>query len=162
VTTTELNYVSGVTSALQTQLNAILDSANKRLAHIALNYNGTKILSLKYDGTPVDSLAISSFVGDKEVHVTGTTLMLGDETTLVIYDPASALATHTTTLPADPYDGQSITFLVGGTITSGIVITSYSVVANTGHSIIGGSPSELNIGDRFVLTFSTHNNKWYR
>lgn len=58
----------------------------------------------------------------------------------VFFNPSSTLASYASTLPASPTIGQSVVYYFGGTITSGTVITSFTVLPNTSQAIIDNTP----------------------
>lgn len=83
-----------------------------------------------------------------------------DNVSVYIYDPASVQAGATITLPANPLDGQDLYIFGGGTITSGNVITGFTLDGN-GRTIIGDGASALKVGKAYELHYCGDNNIWY-
>lgn len=83
---------------------------------------------------------------------------------LVTFDPASAISTYTLTMPSGPADQDVVRVVAGGTITSGIVINTFSIVANSGQTLLqAASPSSLvTIGLIGQWRYRTATNQWYR
>jgi hypothetical protein len=93
----------------------------------------------------------------------GTTTTLGNTINIALTNPASVLASHTITMPASPVDGQQMIFLFGGTITSGAVVTAFTISANSGQGLIEPSaPTTANAGDSFIYVYKSSTTKWYR
>lgn len=82
----------------------------------------------------------------------------------VLFDPSSTLASYTLTLPASPTIGQSVIIYFGKTITSGNVITSFTVSPNTSQSILDNTPiSGLSITTDNTLQYDyIATNTWKR
>jgi len=94
---------------------------------------------------------------------TGTSATLADSTTMFVINPASVIASYTATLPATPFNGKVVTFSFGGTITATAttVITNLTIVANTGHTIVGtGAIGTVTTDDHITCVF--YNSKWYQ
>lgn len=83
-----------------------------------------------------------------------------DNVSVYIYDPASIQAGAIITLPANPLDGQNLFIFGGGTITSGNVITGFSLNGN-GRTVIGDGGSTLKVGKAYELHYCGENNIWY-
>lgn len=93
----------------------------------------------------------------------GASTTLNDDVKIVKVNPGSILVTHTITLPANPYDRQEITIFFGGTLTSGTVVTTLTIAANTGHGLIQVSAITTAVfGDCLIYFFDKTDNKWYR
>lgn len=83
-----------------------------------------------------------------------------DNVSVYIYDPASIQAGATITLPANPLDGQDLYIIGGGTITSGNVITGFTLDGN-GRTVIGDGSANLKVGKAYELHYCDENNIWY-
>jgi len=87
-----------------------------------------------------------------EVPASAATVVCNNTTTLLILNPASALAALTVTLPQNPLDGQRIT------ISSGALIT---ILTLNGGTIKGGiSTLALNGFARYAYSLTA--NAWFR
>lgn len=97
------------------------------------------------------------------VSITSGSSSTGAVNTLYTFNPASTLASYTFTLPASPTDQQVVEFESGGTLTSGTIITTLSVVPNSGQGIIQSStPVTLTIGEGWGYRWNSTVSKWYR
>jgi hypothetical protein len=82
---------------------------------------------------------------------------------LLTFNPASALASHTLTMPASPTDQQIVEVEAGGTITTGTVITSFSVAANSGQRLIqAATPTTLSAGEYLAWVYNSSLAAWFR
>lgn len=81
-----------------------------------------------------------------------------DNVSYYIYDPATVQSGATITLPANPLNGQTLFIFGGGTITSGNVITGFTLDGN-GNTVIGNGANNLKVGKAIELHFM--NNIWY-
>lgn len=97
---------------------------------------------------------------------TGTSSTLTNTTTNTVFNPSSLMASYTLTLPSttDLPDGFIVMIHFGGIITSGVVVTSLTISANTGQTIIQSSaPTTASAGDCIVYKFlSGGSPTWYR
>lgn len=83
--------------------------------------------------------------------------------TLYTFNPASTLASYTFTLPPSPTDQQVVEIESGGTITSGTIVTTLSVLPNTAQDIIQSStPVTLTLGEGWGYRWNSTVSKWYR
>jgi hypothetical protein len=82
---------------------------------------------------------------------------------LITFNPASTLASHVLTMPAAPFDQQVVQVEAGGTITSGAVITAFTVSPNTGQRIIQSTTvTTLAAGDFLQWAYNTTLAAWFR
>lgn len=95
----------------------------------------------------------------------GSTGTVTSSNSVYLIDPASTLSTYIATLPASPVDMQIVIFHFGGSLLSGNVINSFSVVPNSGQTIVDNTPVTFvsvtpdNTAEyRWIAT----NSKWYR
>ena len=72
----------------------------------------------------------------RQIISTGVATTMNDGVETLIVNPSSVLATHTITLPPNPLRGQKLYILFGGTITSGPVVTTLSIIGNAGQTIL--------------------------
>lgn len=94
---------------------------------------------------------------------TGSTLTVNNASTWVIINPSTTIAALTITMPATPYDTQFIDVTFGGSITSGVVVTAISVIANTGQTLL--QPYVLDIvqaGETLSYQYNLSQKIWYR
>jgi len=75
--------------------------------------------------------------------------------TVLVMNPAATLATGTITMPASPVDGMIICF------SSSQIITSLTVSANTGQSIVS-AVTTLAAGGGAAYIYRLANTTWYR
>lgn len=138
--------------------NAVFDALADKVDKI-----GGKGLSTE-DYTTTEKTKLSSIIlPAKQTHTSGSTLTINNTTTWLVINPASTIASLTLTTPASPVDGQKIELSFGGTMTSGVVITSLIISANSGQSMLGTSSfSGLEVTDRLTIQYNSSNNKWYR
>lgn len=93
-------------------------------------------------------------------YTAGGNVTIPDNVSVFIYDPASIQAGATITLPANPLDGQDLYIIGGGTITSGNVITGFTLDGN-GRTVIGDGAANLRVGKAYELHYCGENNIWY-
>lgn len=83
-----------------------------------------------------------------------------------LIDPASTLSTYAATFPASPTDGQIVIFAFGGTITSGPVVTSFTLVMNLGQGYIDStfplSATTVTADNTYEYRWVAANSKWHR
>jgi hypothetical protein len=93
----------------------------------------------------------------------GTATTLNDDVSIVKVNPASTLASHTITMPANPADRQEIYIFFGGTLTSGTIVTALTIAANTGQGLVQiSAPSKGVFGDILSYWYDRASQKWYR
>ena len=93
-------------------------------------------------------------------YTAGGSHTIPDNVSVYIYDPGSIQAGATITLPANPIDGQDLYIIGGGTITSGNVITGFTLDGN-GRTVIGDGAANLKVGKAYELHYVAENNIWY-
>jgi len=91
---------------------------------------------------------------DYQVLTTGFSYTFAAGTQVLLAVPAGTLATGTVTMPSTPADGMNIT------ITSTQTITSLTVNANTGQSIVGGATS-ISAGGSQTFVYRLVDATWY-
>lgn len=95
----------------------------------------------------------------------GATVTVTGGNFLLTVDPATATAVLTITLPASPTDLQAVEIEFGGTITSGVVITSLTVVPNSGQTVIDTSPisgTSVTPAAHLKYIYRSATSQWYR
>lgn len=80
-----------------------------------------------------------------------------------LIDPTSTIASYAATMPASPTDGQIVIFGFGGTLTSGTIVTAFSVIPNSGQGIIDNTPPTSATADNeYEYRWVAANSKYYR
>ena len=104
--------------------------------------------------------------GNAEVVTNGASFGITVGANEIVIDPSSITATQVITLPVSPPDGTIVNLHFGGTLTSGTIVTSFSVVPGSGAAIIDNSaPTTAVYGDYFRYHYYTTNlgsPRWYR
>lgn len=98
-------------------------------------------------------------------HTTGATVTVGNNTTWLVVNPATALGSLTVTLPAAPTNGQLVGISFGGTITltGETVVSSFSVNPNGGQTMAGtGLYGIVETEDHVAYRYNSSLAKWYR
>ena len=94
-----------------------------------------------------------------QVPLTGFTITIADGVTVLLLDPAGGLATGTVTMPANPYDKQTIA------INSTQSITALTVSPNAGQSV-ANAPTTLAVSltgpQGYEFIYHAANTTWYR
>lgn len=101
----------------------------------------------------------------RQVITSGTSGTVTGGNYLVTFDPASAISAYTLMMPASPSDLQTVEIDAGGTITSGIVISTFTLVANSGQTLLQAStPNGIVAAGSFVgkWRYRTSTSQWYR
>lgn len=81
----------------------------------------------------------------------------------VLFNPSSTLASYALTLPASPNDGDVVEVICGGTLTSGIVVTSLTISANSGQTLQDNTPpGNATVDFALKYVYISGNTKWYR
>lgn len=102
-------------------------------------------------------------LGGSQVITNGSSASVTAGISRVVFNPASAIATYTLTLPTSGADGAIIKIYFGGTITSGAVVTSLTIVASGSDSIIqSAAPTTGLAGNYFSYVYNSSNTTWYR
>lgn len=81
------------------------------------------------------------------------------------YNPATTTAAITITLPPTPFNGQEVTIIGGGTLTTGTVVTTLTLGVDTsiaGTTIIGAAATTLVVGTPLKYKYDLRINAWYR
>jgi len=94
----------------------------------------------------------------------GSTSTVANGSGTVFIDPGSTLAALTLTLPSAPSDQDIITILFGGTLTSGTVVTLFTLLPNSGQTILGTAltAAAALFTSCFKFQYRRSNTTWYR
>lgn len=94
-------------------------------------------------------------------HTTGATVTVTDGVDVLLVNPNSLLAALTITMPSVPRNGQEVTFIFGGTIASGAVVTTLTISPNTSQTVFdGGLVTTANAGNAFTYKYRTSTTTW--
>lgn len=100
------------------------------------------------------------------VHIltSGSSATINNGAGTVIMDMASLAASFTLTMPSTPSDQDIVAILSGGTITSGTVVTLFTLSANSGQTILGTalSATALIVGTIPTYQWRNSTSQWYR
>lgn len=116
-------------------------------------------ITLKSNGNIIHSgaYANTSYV----IYTGGDSDTIPDNISEYIYNPATTVSSKQITLPKNPIAGQVLYILAGGTVTSGDVITSFTLNGN-GRTIIGEICHKLTVNEMIQLRYIDGGiNKWY-
>ena len=99
----------------------------------------------------------------RQVITSGASGTVGGGNYVVTFDPSSTLAAYALTLAAAPSDLAIVKIEFGGTLTSGTIITNFTVVPNSGQIIIDNTPPSSATADNYIeYQFRSSTNQWYR
>lgn len=100
--------------------------------------------------------------GGATIATTTGTYTIGNGIPELVVNPASTLATLTVTLDGTPLDGQIVSVFAGGTLTSGIIVTTLTVNAAVGEHIVQKTaPTTLVFGDHLQYQYIAATSTWY-
>ena len=136
-------------------MSAIAQTPNVILQYGVLD--NTSYLSVATAATTYAPITVS------QIYTSGSTVTVNNTTTWLIINPSATVAALAITMPATPYDNQYVDISTGGTITSGTVITTISVLANTGQTLI--QPFALDViaaGETLTYRYNLSQKIWYR
>ncbi len=162
-------YVSNVTlntpSVIYTPVNFLVSghTATGTLSLISQPANQFLASPAGGSGTPTFRSITSADLNVKQTHTTGTSVTLNNATTWLVVNPASVLSALSVTMPATPTDAQRIEISFGGTLSTGEVVTTLTLAANTGQAILESStPTTVAAGETIAYRYNSSNLKWYR
>lgn len=90
----------------------------------------------------------------------GVSQTIPDFTKNFYVDPAAPIANYEITMP-NAIDGQEVKISFGGTITTGIVVTSLTIVGNTGQTVLdNGAITNAIAGDGYIFKFEANTGIW--
>lgn len=101
------------------------------------------------------TLAGIAYTFERITPVTTDSVVIGNNTSLYIINPAGTIAALTVTMPATPTAGQVVT------ISSSQIVTTLTLSGNTGQTIIGALAA-LAVGGFASYIWVNTDSKWYR
>lgn len=95
---------------------------------------------------------------------TGTSSTIPPGFVNTLFNPSSAIATYTLTLPASPADGMLVKIHFGGTLMAGVgVVTVLTISANSGQTLVQtAAPTTGLAGNCFIYQYNLVLAQWYR
>jgi hypothetical protein len=85
-------------------------------------------------------------------HTSGTSITVGAGTNTILVNPASRLATLSITLPSTAHSSGIVSIFFGGTMTTGEVVGTLTLIAPGGSTILQASqPVEVQAGESIVF-----------
>jgi len=105
------------------------NSSSTNMTGIGWNTSTGKVYSI-----PLSSGGGGSSFTRQVFSTGGATVTVTSGNSVLSIDPATTTASVTATMPASPTDLQEVEIHFGGTITTGIVVTSFTVLANSGQT----------------------------
>lgn len=133
------------------------------VATTKLSATGTPSSStyLRGDNTWATVSAGSTFT--RQVITSGSSGTVTGGNYIVTIDPASTLAAYALTLPASPSDLDVVEIDFGGTLTSGGIVTSLSILPNSGQTILDNTaPTSATADNTILYRYRASNTTWYR
>lgn len=109
--------------------------------------------------------AVGSGGVSQQVYTSGTTITVSNQggDIWLLLNPSITSSTLTITLDSAPIDGQKIEISAGGTLTSGVVITSLTISANSGQVLLQNTiPTQIRAGETVSYRYKLSNTTWYR
>lgn len=173
-TTTEIGYVHGVTSNIQTQLNSITGSIVTSIAGTsnqitASGSTGSVTLSVPSTFIAPGSIAATSTISGTVGTLSAATnqLVLGTTRTLTITSPEPATSSRTITLP-DPGGSDSVAYLaLAQTFTNKTIVPASNTITLASANILVGNGSaiatavavsgDVTLGNTGAITLATVN-----
>lgn len=149
------------------QLLKCLNDAVKKLQCLEGKPNGIATLD-STGNVPANQLANASGGSGSpdsiQTITSGSTATITNGVNIVYVNPASVLSSLSITLPAVPHTSNEIYFYWGGTMTAGTVVTTLSILANSGQVILQAIvPASPQAGDFAVsYKYRTSSTTWYR
>lgn len=102
----------------------------------------------------------SSFT--RQVITSGTSATITGGNYIVNIDPSATIAAYNLTMPASPTDMQEVRIQGGGTITAGTVVTSFTVTANSGQTLLQAvTPTTLGTEPIYYM-WRASTSQWFR
>lgn len=147
VTTTEIGYVSGVTSAIQTQLNAKAASgANSDITSLSAVTQLTRAAGTEVHGTNTNNNATAGYVGE----YLSSSVVSGSAVTLTTATP---LTVTSMSVPAGDWDISGVV-CINGTITGTQFIAA---IGQTTNSLTGTVAGDTQVSTPFMATAASDN-----
>jgi hypothetical protein len=96
-----------------------------------------------------------------QTHTSGSTVTVNDGTNVLIINPTSTISSLTITLPATANTDGTLKIFFGGTLTSGSVVTSLTIIGNTGQTILqAAAPTSANAGESVGYFLAPSSTTW--
>lgn len=93
----------------------------------------------------------------------GGSVTIGNKTNVLFVDPSSALSSLSIVLPAVPHNSNVIWIHFGGVLSSGTVVTTLTINANSGQALVQSSaPNTAIAGQCISYRWRAATSKWYR
>lgn len=110
-----------------------------------------------------DTTAAGGGSFSRQVITTGSSGTVSGGNYIVTFNPSSTLASYSLTLPASPSDMNVVEIEFGGTLTSGSIVTTLTILANSGQTIIDNTPPASATADNYLkYRYRTASAQWYR
>lgn len=165
-----------VSTAQQAALNLKADSSS---VYTKLDINTLlvgKQNTLTFDVTPTNGssnpvtsggvyTALSILTTYNSIITSGSSFTLSNQTGAIwiIVNPTTVLSNLALTFPASPPNLQNVHVSFGGTLTTGTVVTSFSVAGNAGQTVLQPtSPSSIQAGETLSYRYNSTTSTWYR
>lgn len=150
-------YISQLGAGVST-----LRGSNDTLHSSNIQGTGTVTVTKQPDSSILITGSAGGSVSIQEI-TTGTAATVSAGTTWVIINPSTAIGTFSLTMPASPTNGQVVDISFGGTISSAdsTVVTTFTVIANTGQNVVGGSYA-LGAITEDKISYRYYNTNWYK
>lgn len=166
-TRTSQLILSGVNSASTQNLLTLNGNGSMQLnQYIGGAFSGTPAYCLAVDASGnviVTTCGGSASTLTRQVITSGTSSTVTGGNYIVTIDPASTLATYTLTLPASPSDLDIVQVDFGGTLTSGMIVTTLVISPNSGQTILDNTPPPSATADNTLFyRYRSANTTWYR
>ncbi len=99
----------------------------------------------------------------RQVHSSGATVTVTGGNYILTIDPASTLAAVAVTMPASPNDLEIVEIGFGGTLPAGTVVTSLTILPNSGQTIQDNTPPGNGMADNTLYyRYYTAKTVWQR
>ena len=156
-------WISSTTNILWVDMTTYIEPSNNTRDISTQGNFGQAITTPEYgiDITDSGRIAGAIITPTIQLHTTGATVEINNLNRGLYVNPAALLAALTITLPSTPINGQEILISFGGTITTGVVVTTLSIIGNAGHTILAGDTIVTAFaGDGYILKFESSTNLW--
>jgi hypothetical protein len=99
-----------------------------------------------------------------QIVTSGTTATVSNGVGTFFLDLASLAATFALTMPSAPNDQDIVAILPGGTITTGTVVTLFTLSPNGGQTVVGSALTSTALAVGTIPTYQWRNatSQWYR
>jgi hypothetical protein len=121
---------------------------------LRIGVQGTGTLELEGQWNSIEN-AVCYPTFTRGTYADGFSIIIGNNVSGLVIDGSATIPSGSVTLPATPVNGQTIF------ITTNVAITSITVSANAGHTIVG-APTTMSASTPVRLMFVSAANRWYR